>query len=123
MRILGQLALILAFGYGGEILAYYLPLGMPPSVLGLFLMLAALGTGLLKPRHLGETADFLSGHMAFFFLPAAVTILENFPVFRPVLVQFILICFAGTAVTFAVTYGTVRLIRVLLPGRGPGRGG
>jgi putative effector of murein hydrolase LrgA (UPF0299 family) len=57
--------------------------------------------------------------MSFFFLPAAASVLENFGVLKRALPRFILICLAGMLVTFGVTYGTVRLIRVLM-GRGPG---
>ncbi|MDR2111332.1 MAG: CidA/LrgA family protein [Spirochaetaceae bacterium] len=117
MKILRQLALILLFGFAGEILSRCLPLGMPASVWGLILMLGALGVRILKPEHLGEAADYLSANMSFFFLPAAVTILENFEVFRPVLFRFVLICCAAAVVTFGVTYGTVRFIRIILERR------
>jgi holin-like protein len=120
MRLMKQLAIILGFGFAGEILSLYLPLGMPASVLGLLLMLAALCLKILKPEHLGETAEFLSANMAFFFLPAAVTILDNFDVFRQVLLPFIVICLAGMFVTFAVTYATVYFIRVLMARTGRG---
>jgi holin-like protein len=114
MRILRQLGLILFFGFLGEIASFYLPLGMPASVLGMVLMLAALGLGFLKPEHLGATADYLSANMAFFFLPAAVTILENYRYIRPVVLQLLLICIISTVTTFFITYGTVRLFRMLL---------
>jgi holin-like protein len=87
---------------------------MPASVLGLLLMLAALGLKLVKPDHLGATADYLSANMGFFFLPAAAAILENYEYAAPVLVQVILICIISTVLTFFVTYGTVRLFRIIL---------
>jgi holin-like protein len=117
MRILRQIAIIFAFGYAGEALSRFVPIGFPASVWGLLLMLVFLGLRILKPPYLEETAQFLGANMAFFFLPAAVTILENFGVLRPVLFRFIVICIAGTAVTFAVTYSTVRLIRLLMEKR------
>ncbi|AEF80391.1 CidA/LrgA family protein [Leadbettera azotonutricia] len=117
MEIFAQLAIILAFGFAGEILARALPLGMPASVLGMILMLIALGSKMLKPSQLGKTADFLGSHMAFFFLPVAIAIIENFSFIRPVVWQFFGICMVCTIVTFSLTYGTVRLCRVLLRGR------
>jgi putative effector of murein hydrolase LrgA (UPF0299 family) len=118
MDILRQLGTILGFGFLGELLSRFLPLGIPASVLGLLLMLAALGIKLLKPEHLGKTAAFISRNMSFFFLPMAASVLENFGILKRVLPQFILICLAGMLVTFGVTYGTVRLMRVLME-RGP----
>ncbi|MDR2663405.1 MAG: CidA/LrgA family protein [Treponema sp.] len=117
MKILRQLAIILLFSYAGEALSRFLPAGLPASVWGLLLLLVFLGLRIVKPEHLGVTADFLSANMAFFFLPAAVTILENFGLLWPVLFKFTVICFAGAAVTFAVTYGTVRLVRFLMERR------
>ncbi|MDR1307042.1 MAG: CidA/LrgA family protein [Treponema sp.] len=117
MKILRQLAIILLFGCAGEVLSRFLPARLPASVWGLLLMLIFLGLRILKPEHLGASADFLSANMAFFFLPAAVTILENFGLLWPVLFKFIVICFAGAAVTFAVSYSTVRLIRFLMERR------
>jgi hypothetical protein len=55
--------------------------------------------------------------MAFFFLPLAVSVLQNYGAIQPVLAQIILICVLSTLVTFAVSYGTVRLLRIAM-GRG-----
>jgi holin-like protein len=108
------LALILAFGFAGETLAYFSPVTLPASVLGLTLMLVCLGIKLIKPDQLGETADFLSGNMAFFFLPAAVTILQNLETIRPWVWQLLLICLVCSVFTFFVSYGTVRILRMIL---------
>jgi holin-like protein len=114
MRYIRQLGLILAFAFGGEICARLIPGGLPASVTGLLLLLAALGFKLVKPVHIGETSDFLSGIMAFFFLPAAVTVLQNFDLIKPVLWQLLFICVITAFFTFFVSYGTVRLLRILL---------
>jgi holin-like protein len=117
MTIFRELFIILIFGYAGEILARFLPIGLPAGVLGILLMLAALGSGILRERNLGRAADYLSNHMGFFFLPAAVTILLNFEYIRPAIWQIILICTVCSVITFAVTYSTVRLFRILLRDR------
>ena len=114
MRYIKQLGFILAFAFAGEMIARLVPGGLPASVTGMILLLAALGFKALKPAHIGETADFLSGVMGFFFLPAAVTILQNFEVIRPVVWRLLLICALCAFCTFFVTYGTVRLLRMLL---------
>jgi holin-like protein len=118
MQILRQLGIILFFGFLGEILSYYSPFAMPASVLGLLLMLAALGLKLVKPEHLGATGDYMSANMGFFFLPAAATILENYEFVAPVLAQVILICVVSTLLTFFATYGTVRFFRIILAKQG-----
>jgi holin-like protein len=118
MRILKQLGIILIIGLLGEILSFYIPLGVPASILGLLLMLAALALKVVKPEHLGETADYLSANMAFFFLPAAAMILENYEYIAPVLFQVIGVCILTTLLTFFASYGTVRFFRIIFSKRG-----
>jgi holin-like protein len=113
MRIFKQLGVILAFGFAGDILAVLFPIGMPASVLGLLLMLICLGLRLLKPEHLGETADFLSANMAFFFLPAVTLVLNNYGAVKGAVLKLAGICVISTFFTFALTYGTVRLFQGL----------
>jgi holin-like protein len=114
MRILRQLALILGFGFAGSVLAHFTPLGLPASVLGLALVLAALGLKLLKPEHLGETANFLIANMAFFFLPATLRILDCYDLIQNVLVQLVGICMICTIVTFMVAYSVTCTLRHLM---------
>ena len=114
MRYIKQLGLILAFAFAGEIFVRLVPGGLTATIIGQLLMLAALGLKLLKPEHIRECADFLSGIMAFFFLPAATTIINNFPLIKPVLWQLVFIGVICTFCTFFVTYGTVRVLRILL---------
>ena len=104
----------MAFAFTGEIFSRLIFSGLPASVTGLLLLLAALGFKLVRPAHIGETADFLSGIMAFFFLPAAVTALQNFDLIRPVVWQLLVICILCAFITFFVSYGTVRLLRIFL---------
>jgi holin-like protein len=118
MNIFRQLGIILAFGFAGEIIACFIPTGMPSSVIGMILMFAALAFRILKPEHLGATADFLSANMAFFFLPAVVTVLRNFDLVRPALWRLLLICCVCSGITFGISYGTVWLCRkIMFPGR------
>ena len=114
MRFITQLGLIFAFAVAGEIFVRFFPGGLPATVMGMIFMLVALGIKLLKPRHILECAGFLSGIMAFFFLPAVATIIQNFHLIHPVLWQLLFIVMFCTFFTFFVTYGTVRILRILL---------
>jgi holin-like protein len=118
MEIIKELGLIIAFGYAGELAARFLPIKLPAGVLGIVLVFAALSLGILRPRHFGKTADFVSANMAFFFLPLAVSILQNYQAVSPVLFQLIALCVISTLITFAVSYATVRLLRNIM-----GKGG
>jgi holin-like protein len=117
MDIIKQLGLIFVFGFAGEILAYLVPFGMPASVLGLFIMLIFLGFRVLKPEHLGKTADFLSSNMAFFFLPAVASVLNNYDVIKGAVFRLLAVCILCTLITFGITYGTVRLFQIMMKKR------
>ena len=114
MRYIKQLGIILAFALAGEIIARLIPGGVPATLTGLLLMLAALGLRLLKPEHIGECSDYLSSIMPFFFVPAAVTVIRQIDLILPVLWQLIVIIALCTLITFFVSYGTTRLLRILL---------
>ena len=114
MRFIKQLGIILAFAFAGDLIVRLIPGRLPAIVMGMLLMLIALGLRLLKPEHIKECTDFLGGIMAFFFVPLSVTILQNYRMILPVLAQFIFIVVACTFITFFVTYGTFRLLSVLL---------
>jgi holin-like protein len=117
MEILRHLGVILGFGFASEIIARHIPVGLPSGLLGILLVLAFLGAKILKPCHFGKTADFMSANMAFFFLPLAVTILQNYESIRPILLRFTGICVITTIFTFAATYTAVYLLRRFLAGR------
>ena len=72
MKYIKQILIILAFSLLGEALQALIPLPIPAAIYGLVLLLIALCTGLLKPGHIAETADFLIGIMPLLFVaPAA----------------------------------------------------
>jgi holin-like protein len=110
MRYIKQLGIILAFAFAGDLIVRLIPGRLPAVVVGLLLMLIALGLKLLKPEHIGECSDFLSGIMGFFFVPSAVTIIRNYRIVLPVIVQVIVIIAICTFITFFVSYGTFRLL-------------
>jgi holin-like protein len=117
MRFIKQLGIILAFTFAGDFIVRLVPGRLPAIVVGMVLMLIALGLKLLKPEHINECADFLGGIMAFFFVPLAVTIYQNLRMILPVLARILFIVVACTFFTFFVSYwtfrGTSRLLRIL----------
>ena len=56
-----------------------------------------------------EKADFLLENMAFFFVPAGVSIINYFDVLKSTWIQLVVICVISTVVTFVVTAWSVRL--------------
>lgn len=78
-----------------------------------------LFTGVLKIEHIQEKADFLLGNMAFFFVPAGVSIMNYFDVLKHSIVQLVFVCIISTIITFAVTAWSVKLTLRLMKSRKP----
>lgn len=112
MKYLRQFCIILIISFLGEILHGLIPLPIPASVYGLALMFTALCSGILKPEQVSAAADFLIEIMPVMFIPAAVGLLESWPVLKPICLPVILITLITTVIVMAVTGRiTQRLIR------------
>lgn len=103
MKYIKQLTIILLIAFAGELLHALLPLMIPASIYGLTLMLALLMSGVLKVEQVGETADFLVSVMPVMFIPAAVGLMDAWPVLKPVLLPVAAIMCITTVVVMAVT--------------------
>ena len=73
---------------------------------GLFLMLTALMSGIVKLESVEGTGNFLMDTMSMMFIPATVGIIESADQLREVLLPFLLIIATSTVIVMAVT-GTV----------------
>ncbi|MCK9548245.1 MAG: CidA/LrgA family protein [Sphaerochaeta sp.] len=121
MKYLGQLGLIFALCLVGDLAAHLLPFSLPGSVVSMLLVLVLLASGLLKERHLGESADFLLRNMTFFFIPPAISIIRYTDVISAIWWQLILVNLVSVVICFAVSAWTaaavIRLQHVVSGGR------
>ena len=91
-----------------EIIEGLLPFSFPASVIGMILLFILLAFRVLKVEHIREKSDFLLSNMAFFFIPAGVSIINYFDVLKGNVGKLLLICFLTTILTFATTAWTIR---------------
>lgn len=103
MKYIKQLLIILAFTLLGELLQAVIPLPIPAAIYGLVLMLIALCTGLLKPDHIADTANFLVGIMPLLFVAPAVKIMAYWGVIKENWLPIIAITVLSTVVVFIVS--------------------
>lgn len=122
MKIIKQIGIIFTVCWISLVIEKILPITFPASVIGMILLFVCLATGILKIEHIQEKADFLLGNMAFFFVPAGVSIMNYFDVLRDSAVAFVVICMVSTVVTFAVTAYSVALTVRLMNRRKNRRG-
>lgn len=108
MKIIKQIGIIFTICWLSEVIADHLPFDFPASVVGMFFLFVCLLAGVLKIEHIQEKADFLLENMAFFFIPAGVSIINYFDVLKGSVVQLIFICIISTVITFAVTAYTIK---------------
>lgn len=111
MKYIKQLLIIVAFSMTGELLAKAIPLPVPAAIYGFALLFLALCTGLLKPEHISDTANFLISIMGIFFVAPAVNILAYYEVIAPSLVPICVIVLSSTIVVFAVAGLVTRLLQ------------
>ena len=102
MKYVKQVLIILAFTGLGEALAYLIPLPIPAAIYGLVLMLAALGSGLLKPHQVKDTSGFLISIMPVLYVPVCVRILEYWGIITQNAAAILSITVISTFLVFAV---------------------
>ncbi len=107
MKILKQVGILFALCWVSLILEQWIPI--PASVIGLVLMLVCLMTGIIRVHHIQEKADFLLANMAFFFVPAGVSVMNYFDILQSSGVKILIVCLVSTVITFAVTAWSVQL--------------
>ena len=114
MKIIKQIGILFTICWFSEVLEFLLPFDFPAAVIGLVLLLICLLTGLLKVEHVQEKSDFLLSNMAFFFIPAGVSLINYFDVLKSTALQLIIICIVSTVVTFAVTAYSIKFTLKLM---------
>lgn len=120
MSIIAELALIFGICLAGEGIAALLPVAFPSSVIGLILLLVLLFTGVIKTRYIQRVTEFFMVNMAFVFVPACVSIMEQFDLIRPQLFAFLGICLLTTPLVYLTTAWTVQGIMALRARKGKG---
>ena len=106
MKIFKQLALISCFSIIGEIISYLIRLifpniFFPGSLIGMILLFIALETKLIKYVWIDSVSEFFTSNMGFFFVPAAVSVLNYLNVLAPIWPKIILIIIISFFLTFS----------------------
>ena len=117
MKLLLQIGVVCGVYWASQCIEHVLPFSFPASVISLLLLWVLLLVKALKAGHIQNVADFLTGNMGFFFLPATVSIMNYVNTIFENAIAFFTICVVSMLTTFAATAGTVVLTRRLM-GRG-----
>ncbi len=109
--MLKQFSIILSIYFLGELIQTALGLPIPGNVLGMLILFFSLYTGLIKLNMINKISDFLLENMAFFFLPAAISLITCFALLEGKLTAILIVSLVSTFVILAVTGLTVELVQ------------
>ncbi len=109
MTVLLQLALIFGICLVGEGISAMLPIVFPGSICAMLILLLLLCTKVIKTEQLAPTGTWFQHNMAFFFLPANISIMEEFGLISKLWLQLLFIGVASAVVTFAAAAGAATL--------------
>ena len=103
MKYLKQFFLIIVISFFGELLHWVIPLPIPASIYGIILLFTALVTGLVPLAAVKETGKFLVEIMPVMFIPAAVGLVDSWPLLRESWLPSLLVTFVTTVAVMGVT--------------------
>jgi holin-like protein len=103
MKYVKQIAIVLGITMVGELLNKLLPLPVPAGVYGLFILLAALVSGVVKLESVEATGNFLIDIMSIMFLPAMVGVMECADMILQNILPFLVIILVSTIAVMSVT--------------------
>lgn len=103
MKYIKQFSIIMTICLLGELLANLLPFTIPASVYGLFIMLIALVTKIIKPSHVKETSDFFMDVMPIMFVPASVGLMVSWGLLKEIILPVLIVSVLGTLIVMIVS--------------------
>lgn len=116
MKLMRQFGIITGICFIGEVIQRAFNLPLPGSILGMIILFLCLYTGLIKLDTIREVSGFLIDHLAFFFIPAAVGLLNYADVIRLNIAAFLVISLVSTILVIVTTGHTIQILK-----RGKGR--
>jgi holin-like protein len=127
MKIIKQIFIILLFYMIGETISYgiqqlFRQIFIPGTIIGLILLLIFLITKRIKKEEVEEVGSFLTNNMAFFFIPAAVSVMEYFSILQSTFLKIIIISVISLIVSFFAVAYSVKLVIYLQNKRLENRG-
>ncbi|MCK8058442.1 MULTISPECIES: CidA/LrgA family protein [unclassified Fusibacter] len=111
MKILRQLCIILGICILGELISSSLPFPIPGNILGMIIMLMLLTSKIVKKQQVEDVAEFLLSHLAVFFIPAGVGLINVTNIIGKDLLSIISIIILSTIIVMATTGLAVQFLQ------------
>jgi holin-like protein len=95
----------------GELIHKTSGLPIPGNVIGMLILFFGLYTGIIKLDTIGKISDFLLENLAFFFLPAGVSLITSFALLEGKWISILEISILSTVIILVVTGLTVEFVK------------
>ena len=105
-----QFVIIFGITYLGEILSKFLPLPVPGTVIGMFLLFMALYFEVIKVKQIEDAVNILILNMAIFFIPPGVRLINSLDHLKGSWIKIIFLMFLSTIITMVVTGRVVQYL-------------
>lgn len=105
MKVLRQLSLILVIWAVGEYISHFISkiVAIPGSIIGMILLFLLLQFKLIRVEQIKEVSNFFLDNLAFFFVPAGVSLITSLDIIKENALILIAIIVITTAIVMYVT--------------------
>lgn len=110
LLFLGQLFLVWLIYAISEFVVKMLHLPIPGSVFGMVLLLLLLITGVVKVTYIEKATTFLNKHLAFFFIPFAVGLMDYGDLIKTSGIQLLIMIAGSSIIGLIVTSGLTQVL-------------
>src|SRR6056297_182283 len=110
MKIFRQFLIVVLIAFSGEIINHFFKTPIPGNVLAMILLLGLLTTGLIKIKMIDRVAEFMLNHLALFFIPPGVSLIQNLDQLKEDWFAILTIVVTSTIIIMAVTGLTIQFI-------------
>ena len=111
MRLSRQFLLVLLIGFSGEFINALFNTPVPGNVIAMILLLIMLLTGIIKVKIIEQVANFMLNHLALFFIPPGVSLINHLELLKNDLFAILTIVVVSTVVIMVVTGWTLQLLK------------
>jgi len=110
LLFLAQLFIIWAIYTLSDYIVDFLHLPIPASVFGMIVLFLLLSKGIIQVRYIERAASFLNKHLAFFFVPFAVGLMNYGGLIKSSGVQILLMIMGSSVVGLLITAGLTQYL-------------
>lgn len=121
MKIFKEFIIILTLYFIGELISKTLNIPIPGNIIAMILLFLSLYTGIIKVEKVETISNFFLDHLAFFFIPAGVGLMNSFDSIKSSAVPIIIICIVTTIIVLAVTGVIVQFTSTILSKKKEGK--